>query len=215
MLGNRNLVVLAVAALLAAPAAGEAANLLTNGSFEDITNFSDNHPGDDTTVLAVGDTSMPGWTVVGTDGLAWIGPTNPFLLSAADGQYFLDLTGYTSQEPSGGVSQTIATTPGTNYELTFALGSDGGYGLPSAITVSTGAATQTFTSTLTGSNNWESETMDFTATGPSTTISLIGVVGNQYIGLDNVSLTDIPEPASMVLLGAGLFGLRMVRRRRV
>jgi hypothetical protein len=70
------------------------ANLITNGSFEDTTNFVPNHPADDTMSLTVGSIAMTGWTVVNS-GLAWIGPGNPFGLSASDGTYFLDLTDYT------------------------------------------------------------------------------------------------------------------------
>ena len=72
------------AAMLMAPifvATAAHADLLTNGSFEDVTNFV--NQGNDTDLLALGSTAMPGWTVVGSEALAWIGPTNPFGLTAA------------------------------------------------------------------------------------------------------------------------------------
>ncbi len=193
----------------------QAASLLVNGSFEDTTNFV--NQGNDTMSLLNGDMSMTGWTVTG-DSLAWIGPANPFGGSASDGSYFLDLTDYPNGPPFGGVSQTISTQTGSVYTLTFDLGSSSSYGLPAAITATAGSTSQTFTSTLTGTNNWESETMTFIGTGSPTTITLIGSAGNAYIGLDNVSLTatsrGVPEPGTWALLLGGIGGLGAVLRRR-
>ena len=215
----KSLYLVGAAALLAGALSGGAhAALLTNGSFEDNTNFVDN-TGQDTMTLLVGSTAMPGWTVAGAEPLAWIGPANPFSLTASAGNYFLDLTGYNTGGPFSGVTQTIATNPGSSYRLTFDLGSSSLYGLPDGIQATAGAASQTFVSTLTGTNDWETETLDFVATGSTTLISLVGSAGANYIGLDNVDVALIsgpvvPEPASIALLGAGMVGLGLLRRRK-
>jgi hypothetical protein len=195
------------------------ANLLTNGSFEDTTHFV--NQGNDTDSLAVGSTAMTGWTVTGGEPLAWIGPSNPFALTASPsgGSYFLDLTDYNAGAPFSGVSQSIATTVGATYSLTFDLGSSQPYGLPDGVTASAGSHSQTFTSTNSGSqiNLWQTESLSFTATGTSTAISIVGNSGSNYIGLDNVSVvqTAVPLPASAWLMLSGLLGLvAMARTRR-
>lgn len=37
---------------------------------------------------------------------------------------------------------------------------------------------------------------------------------SNYVGLDSLTITRVPEPASLLLLGAGLFGLAASRRRK-
>jgi hypothetical protein len=206
---------LACAVLIAAAATsfGASAAIVTNGSFEDTTNFV-LPDGNDTISLAVGSTAMPGWTVVnGT--LAWIGPTNTFGLTAQNGSYFLDLTDYRDHSPYGGVSQTIATTAGGHYALTFYLGSSTQYGVPDSIFASAGTGSGTFTSTNPTLNNfWQLETLLFTATGPSTLISLVGNSGNQYIGLDNVAVEAVPEPSTWAMLIVGFLGVGVMAYRR-
>lgn len=190
-------------------------SLLSNGSFE----FGNFVPvTDDTMPLAVGATDMTGWTVQIAP-LAWIGPSNPFGLSASDGSFFLDLSGYHDSSPFAGVLQaSIPTTIGTPYRLTFDIGTDTGYNSAAVGIVATaGIATATFTSTPVGLNQWEGFMFDFVATSTTTTISLDGLPGaNQaYLGLDNVTLTVIPEPSALALVtGPGLLFFAAWRRFR-
>ena len=194
--------------------------LLTNGSFEDTTNFVSG--GNDTMDLSVGSTLMPGWTVARSHYISWIGPTNPFGITASAGKYFLDLTGYIDGAPFGGVSQTFATHAGATYSLTFDLGSDPNYGIQDGLSVSAGSVSDlVFTSTNDGTQHslWQSESLSFAATGSSTTISFIGDSGQAYIGLDNVGVVQtsggVPEPGTWAMMLVGFAGLGYAGVRRV
>lgn len=195
------------------------ANLLTNGSFESGAFVNQ---GNDTMSLAAGSIVITGWTVV-TDTTAWIGAANPFGLSASNGSFFLDLTNYQAGAPFAGMSQTIATTPGATYSLSFDLGSSTFWGRPDSITASAAGTSQTFTSPSTGGNNdWQSVLMQFVASSVTTTVLLQGASGINYIGLDNVDVEfvsgpgpeQIPEPTTLALLGLGLASLAVSRRRK-
>ena len=58
-------------------------------------------------------------------------------------------------------------------------------------------------------NMWEAEILPFVATSNSTTISIVGNLGEDYVGLDNVALTGgpavsaAPEPSTWALMIAG------------
>ena len=153
---------------------------------------------------------------------AWIGAANPFGLSASDGSFFLDLTNYQPGGPFAGVTQTIATTAGATYTLSFDLGGSTFWGRPDALVASAAGTSATFTtgapSAKTPNNDWYHETMQFTATSASTLITLQGAAGFNYIGLDNVSVdavtAAVPEPETWALMLAGLAGVGTVARRR-
>lgn len=185
------------------------ANLITNGSFESGTFLP---PSNATMTLSPGATSITGWTVI-NDSIAWIGIGDPWGLDAYSGDRFLDLSDYSAGLPFGGISQTIATAPGAQYTLSFYLGSSTYWGRPSALTASAGTTATTFTSPPTGTNNdWEFHSLTFTALAPTTTIAFVGASGVNYIGLDDVVVTGVPEPQAIFLMLGGL-GVVVLRAR--
>ena len=191
------------------------ANLLTNPSFESGAFVNE---GNDTMSPPAGSTVITGWTVV-TDTTAWIGPANPFNLTANDGSFFLDLTNYQAGAPFAGMSQSISTTPGATYSLSFDLGSSTQWGVPDSLTASAAGTSQTFTSPATGINIWTHEVMQFVASSATTTVLLQGASGINYIGLDNADVElislpgQLPEPSTLFLLGVGLTSAALARRR--
>jgi hypothetical protein len=202
------------------------ANLVTNGSFEN-GNFV-NNTGQDTMDLPMGSTAMTGWTTTVAE-LAWIGPNNPFDLTAANGNYFLDLTGYHDSAPYAGVAATsITTVSGQQYQISFDVGSSTMYDpeQPGVTIKIDGATADTVFAPVTGSDVWTTFSFDFTATSTSTTLEFDGMSPDNnldnlaYIGLDNVNVTAVPESPTMVagalmLLPFGMSTLRILRRSRM
>jgi hypothetical protein len=150
------------------------------------------------------------------------------LFPAKDGVQWLDLTGDLSKAVEG-VQQTVTTTPGTSYTLSFWVGNvfqpGGAYGTTSTVNVRLGGIGGTLlgsftnSSTTTGTQVWQQFSTSFTAAGTSTTLAFINgdPASDNTNGLDLVDLevgsAAVPEPASLVLVGSALallaaFGIR-------
>jgi hypothetical protein len=219
--------IVALLTIMCALAAVEAhANLITNGSFEN-TNNTFSGDANKVEILASGSSAIPGWTTTNGVSTAWLQTGNPYAIPPADGQFLLDLTGYSDFGTYGGVTQSFATTAGTEYVVTFDLGyggDSGFFGGPVRVNVTAGSSSGTFTSGS-GTPNpavWNLETFNFVATSSLTQLSITGLstAGGEYIGLDNVDVEAatvgaVPEPgtSALLLIGIGLLGC--VARRRV
>jgi hypothetical protein len=229
----RRICTIAVFAVLLASAG--MANLLTNGSFETASGGSSLPTGNGSS-LAIGSTAMLGWTVFTTQSspgsnfnVAWLPTGNVYGITPEDGTYSLDLTGYQDVSPFSGVEHTVSTTIGTNYTLTFWLGEDqggdsGAYSGPVSVFASAGNQSNVvFTTTVPGGsagNIWQEQTLNFMATGTTTTVAISGdtTAGGQYIGLDNVNLSTaasgVPEPAMGFPVFLAAAGFLVYARRK-
>ncbi|MBS0395310.1 MAG: DUF642 domain-containing protein [Proteobacteria bacterium] len=214
--------------LLALPGIGHA-NMLVNGSFES--------PG---TGCQAGATTLPGWSV--TAGNVDVINAACTGIPAADGTYFLDLTG-SFGAGAGAISQTVTTDVGEQYTLSFFFGANAQWqqvaGNPYSIYANDGSVKSmnvlvdgsqlggTYSIDTTGqawnSAGWIYETTTFTASSTQTQItfqSLNGADGTVYGPLlDGVQLqesSDVPEPPTASLMVAGLLAvLYMTRRLRL
>ncbi len=199
-----------VVPLIFAPAAG-AVHVFSNGNFmEGITNPA-TYPGSFTT-LSAPDTSIPEWAVTGGSvdyiGTYWVSPT---------GSLSLDMNG----NSPGTIQQTFYTTPGQEYLVTFDLAGnfDGGPN-PKILAVSVGGTPQDYTFYEPpgwghGNMGWTEEYFTFLGTG-TTTLQFEGINDGPWgPTLADVTLTAIPLPPTVLLLGSGLFGLGILGRRKI
>lgn len=102
-----------------------------------------------------------------------------------------------------------AFVPGQAYELTFlASGSGASVGTTLHADITTGSGIHSVYVTLT--DHYQQYSLPFTATaadvGQPFQPAFLGV-GGLIVGVDSVRLNTVPEPSTLVLLSAGLFGL--------
>ncbi len=169
-----------------------------------------------------GSTAITGWTAVNGE-INWMSNSNPYGEPAQSGTYALDISGYHDSSPYAGVSQSVTTVAGTSYQLSFYLAVNLGSSIskgPVAVKVSAGTASKIInydTGSATGSTSlWQQFTYTFTATGTSTTVSIVGsyAAGGYYLGLDNVyldvsSLDPLPVP-NLLLNGSFEYGTNYI-----
>jgi len=209
---------LAATALWAIPTAASASvNIVNNGSFEQpivtdpCCNTTPTDPLPDWVVAPGGDVN----SVNGTYGSTNV--VHPNL--AYEGDQYLDLVG---QSASGDISQMLNTVAGQVYTLTFAYSNNvfSGANIASADVLIDGIvlATVVHTGATTSDLNWSIFTDTFTAGSNSTKLEFASLLGDQNgsIFLDAISVTATPEPGTwaMMILGFGLAGAAVRRRKR-
>jgi hypothetical protein len=148
--------------------------------------------------------TIPNWTVSG-GGVDWqdTDPSVPSSMAAADGARLVDLNGPWYSAP-GAISQTIATTPGASYTLSFSYSGHPAWGCyfgPKSLRASAGSASTTVTADpgaegyLDGTNIWHAASVSFTASSSSTVISFASLETDGTCGgplVDNVQV--LPQP---------------------
>lgn len=193
------------AALLCSPllASASTVNLLSNGSFE-----ADHQASGTWSTYS----SLTGWTA-GNKGVEL---RDNVAGTAEDGSNYieLDTTGNSS------ISQTISTIIGQWYELSFWYSNRTGTTVnTNGLTWSLGSSSGTvdkLAANNSGDNEWTLFTTLVQATGTSMTLTLRATGASDSVGtsVDNVSITAVPEPASLALVGIGLCALGLLRRRK-
>jgi hypothetical protein len=228
---RRLFLVLALATICAALVPVVRADIV-NGSFETPV-----LPSGGFQVFGNGQTVGAGWTAVGTDVLIlqqnYSEPGNGMpAFPAAVGNQSLDITGLGNRGLANGVSQLCTTTPGQAYVLSFSVGAALGnatstYQADAQLRLSlVGATTPPITNVpfinpilgqAVGSVDWVQFNVPFVASGSSVSFEFFNnTLATNFVGLDGVALTAVPEPTSLALaLGAiGLAAVGHWRRKR-
>jgi hypothetical protein len=164
-----------------------AAELVTNGSFE------------------TGD--FTGWTLSGNTGFTGVEcPGAPFA-GPGDGNCdaFLGPVG-----SDGTLSQILNTVPGQFYVIRFDFQADGG--TPSDFSAVWDAQPPLFSRTNPPAGPYQVLSFVALATTPTTTLAFNFRDDPGFLKLDSVSVAA-PEPGSLALLGIGMAGLLLWRRK--
>jgi hypothetical protein len=158
-------------------------------------------------------------------------PYSKFGTPAFDGSYLYDLGGFGSPRPSAGdgIEQTVATTIGSTYALSFGLTKENNGSNPGTLLnlIINGSLVETIAVPSNGGLGefqvpFVVESLNYVATSASTTILFtVGgkINGNHDPVIDAVNFdlggtASVPEPVTLPLCGISLAGLALVRRLR-
>ncbi len=220
---NRTRLVVALALTVMASLVGHgrslAANIVQNGSFEDLNGAFVDFASSGYMPLAAGNTTIPGWTVSpGTTGsLVWARSVTSDGHTASNGTFFMDLTGLGSNSPDGALEQALTTVGGQDYDFSIDLASFNN-GVTSVVIGSHALALTPGTTFVVAGTSWTRSTGAFIG-DPFEPMPILRVMntspGIDLGFIDNISLTTagVPEPASLVLLGLGAGMLALWRRK--
>jgi hypothetical protein len=196
-------------------AASASVNLVNNGSFEQPVIS-------DPCCNTVPPDSLPGWTVNSGDinvvNGTYAGASSPGPNLAYEGAQYLDLVG---QSSTGDISQFLNTVAGQVYTLTFAYSNNifsGAAAASAEVTIGTLDAIITHNTATTTDLDWSIFTGTFVGTGSPMELEFASILGDQNgsIFLDAISVSATPEPGTwlMMILGFGLAGGAIRRRKR-
>ena len=161
--------------------------------------------------------SFTGWQTAIGDANTFVdssGQTGLLYGQASDGvwsAYF----GSTHAAGGASISQTLATSVGQTYLLTFDLANDnGGAATINGLAASVGGNPALSFVNLANQNHAH-EQYSFVASSNATSVSFSAFNDASYLELDNVVVSAVPEPATSALLLAGALAAVLMLRARI
>lgn len=188
---------------------GAQANLIQNGSFEDI--------GSSTAIGGYGSaatwqiySSIPSWDASKNVEI-W---SNNFIVPAYDGNRVLELNAHPgSSNGTFSIFQSFATTAGQTYDLTFA-GRRRDANSDESFSLSVGDLVDSIYNQAWG--QWNEYSYQFTASSAISTLTFTSLDGGRDTTgniFDDVKVSAVSEPGSLALLMLGLAGLAYTRKQ--
>jgi PEP-CTERM motif len=209
-------IVSALAVTLLASGSAQAVELIVNGGFE----------ASSSSVV-----TPTGWTNIGhEDGVLSYAISAPNI-KPYQGLNFYSLDGVGDNGvfiAGDGITQSVATVTGANYQLTFGLSGENGPGGVTTLDVTIGSQTSVYTITSDSSSFFNkpfaTETINYVATSADTAISFIETAsndgGNNDALIDGVSFqgpavtSAVPEPSTWAMMILGFCGVGFMAYRR-
>ncbi len=177
-------------------AEGRAQNLLTNGSFEVPSHYTNSY-----FFLSAGNTALPGWTIQGSGTVTLVStPLAGWSFMALEGKQFLDFN-----DPGVTLCQAFNTRPGESYEVTFSAGYFQGHTNMAILAQAVSTNGAVLGLALAGApppSGWKPPTQfRFTATDPTTTLQFQGsnATVNIDLALDNVGVLPVTPPLTIAV----------------
>lgn len=201
-------------AVLTAPFMAAHAGLITNGGFE------------------TGQLSSGGYVYENGTYQNWTYSGNAVLINTASGNPWTtsDQTGYSGNQvagvqQTGSIAQTFTASITGSYLVSWLdagrsyLGGNSGAQtyLISLVDNTTALTVSSLSLSTTSDSNFKAEALSLLSlkAGDSYTLTFKGQdTADETALIDNVNVSQVPEPATLTLFGAGLAGLGWIRRRK-